>query len=163
VANDTVIEAANAAAGGLSSAANFIKPGNAVSGWIDKNIIQAGEESQSDVVKASKKKFREGVENADGVMGELGAVGGYIAENPLLAAAQAAGSFVGPGAAVKGAGMAAVLLAWAPRASSALAGPVVLLLALPWLAVMLPVPPMTWLSRRGQRRKRPRLLHAKPA
>jgi hypothetical protein len=72
VANDTVIEAANAAAGGLSSAANFIKPGNAVSGWIDKNIIQAGEESQSDVVKASKKKFREGVENADGVMGELG-------------------------------------------------------------------------------------------
>ena len=107
VANDTVIEAANAAAGGLSSAANFIKPGNAVSGWIDKNIIQAGEESQSDVVKASKKKFREGVANADGVMGELGAVGGYIVENPLLAAAQAAGSFVGPGAAVKGAGMAA--------------------------------------------------------
>ena len=107
VANDTVIEAANAAAGGLSSAANFIKPGNAVSGWIDKNIIQAGEESQSDVVKASKKKFREGVEKADGVMGELGAVGSYIAENPLLAAAQAAGSFVGPGAAVKGAGMAA--------------------------------------------------------
>lgn len=107
VANDTVIEAANAAAGGLSSAANFIKPGNAVSGWIDKNIIQAGEEAQSDVVKASKKKFREGVENADGAMGELGAVGSYIAENPLLAAAQAAGSFVGPGAAVKGAGMAA--------------------------------------------------------
>lgn len=107
VANDTVIEAANAAAGGLSSAANFIKPGNAVSGWIDKNIIQAGEEAQSDVVKASKKKFREGVANADGVMGELGAVGGYIVENPLLAAAQAAGSFVGPGAAVKGAGMAA--------------------------------------------------------
>ncbi|WP_155496348.1 PLxRFG domain-containing protein, partial [Comamonas testosteroni] len=107
VANDTVIEAANAAAGGLSSAANFIKPGNAVSGWIDKNIIQAGEESQSDVVKASKKKFREEVEKADGVMGELGAVGSYIAESPLLAAAQAAGSFVGPGAAVKGAGMAA--------------------------------------------------------
>lgn len=105
VANDTVIEAANAAAGGLSSAANFIKPGNAVSGWIDKNIIQAGEESQSDVVKASKKKFRDGVDNADGAMGELGAVGSYIAENPLLAAAQAAGSFVGPGAAVKGASM----------------------------------------------------------
>ena len=125
VANDTVIEAANAAAGGLSSAANFIKPGNAVSGWIDKNIIQAGEESQSDVVKASKKKFREGVANADGVMGEL--------------------------------------LAWAPRASSVLAGPVVLLLALPWRAVMLPVPLMSWLSRRGQRRKRQRLLHAKPA
>lgn len=107
VANDTVIEAANAAAGGVSAAANFIKPGNAVSGWIDKNIIQAGEESQSDGVKASKKKFRDEVASADGVAGELGAVGSYIAENPLLAAAQAAGSFVGPGAAVKGAGMVA--------------------------------------------------------
>ena len=105
-ANDTVIEVANAAAGGLSSAANFIKPGNAVSGWIDKNIVEAGEASQSDVVKASKQKFRDGVAQADGVMGELGAVGGYIADAPLLAAAQAVGSFVVPGAAIKGAGLA---------------------------------------------------------
>ena len=49
VANDTVIEMANAAAGGLSSAANFFRPGNAASGWIDKNIIQAGVQAQSDV------------------------------------------------------------------------------------------------------------------
>ena len=54
VLNDTAIEAANAAAGGVSAAANFVKPGNDVSGWIDKNIIQAGEAAQSDVVKASK-------------------------------------------------------------------------------------------------------------
>lgn len=107
VANDTVIEAANAAAGGVSAAANFIKPGNAVSGWIDKNIIEAGEASQSDVVKASKQKFRDDVSQADGMMGELGAVGGYLADAPLLAAAQAAGSFVVPGAAIKGAGLAA--------------------------------------------------------
>lgn len=107
VLNDTAIEAANAAAGGVSAAANFIKPGNDVSGWIDKNIIQAGEAAQSDVVKASKQQFRQEVQDADGVGGELAAVGKYVAQNPLLAAAQAAGSFVGPGLAVKGAGLAA--------------------------------------------------------
>lgn len=107
VLNDTAIEAANAAAGGVSAAANFIKPGNDVSGWIDKNIIQAGEAAQSDVVKASKQQFRQEVQDADGVGGELAAVGKYVAQNPLLAAAQAAGSFAGPGLAVKGAGLAA--------------------------------------------------------
>lgn len=106
VANDTVIEVANAAAGGVSAAANFVKPGNAVSGWIDKNIVKAGEDSQSDVTKAAKQKFRDEVENADGVMGELGAVGKYVVQNPLLSAAQAGGSFVGPGLAVKAAGFA---------------------------------------------------------
>ncbi|MFG0602493.1 LPD38 domain-containing protein [Delftia sp. WSY_4] len=107
VLNDTAIEAANAAAGGVSAAANFVKPGNDVSGWIDKNIIQAGEAAQSDVVKASKQQFRQEVQDADGVGGELAAVGKYVAQNPLLAAAQAAGSFVAPGLAVKGAGLAA--------------------------------------------------------
>ena len=102
--NDTVIEVANAAAGGISSAANFVKPGNAVSGWIDKNIIQAGEAKQSPVVQAEKQRFKQEVDGADGVMDELGAVGGYIVRNPVLAAAQAVGSFVGPGSAVKGAG-----------------------------------------------------------
>lgn len=107
VLNDTAIEAANAAAGGVSAAANFVKPGNDVSGWIDKNIIQAGEAAQSDVVKASKQQFRQEVQDADGVGGELAAVGKYVAQNPLLAAAQAAGSFAGPGLAVKGAGLTA--------------------------------------------------------
>ena len=107
VLNDTAIEAANAAAGGVSAAANFVKPGNDVSGWIDKNIIQAGEAAQSDVVKASKQQFRQEVQDADGVGGELAALGKYAAQNPLLAAAQAAGSFAGPGLAVKGAGLAA--------------------------------------------------------
>lgn len=102
IANDTVIEVANAAAGGVSSAANFIRPGNSVSGWIDKNIVQAGEASQSDAVKAEKKRFQQDVANADGVMGELGAVGRYVVNNPVLAGAQAVGSFVGPSVAVKG-------------------------------------------------------------
>lgn len=41
VANDTVIEATNAAAGGLSSAANFIKPGNAVPAFSSRSAITA--------------------------------------------------------------------------------------------------------------------------
>lgn len=102
IANDTVIEAANAAAGGVSAAAKFVRPGNSVSGWIDKNIVEAGEASQSDVVRAEKQRFRQGVADADGVMDELGAVGSYVINNPVLSAAQAAGSFVGPGMAVKG-------------------------------------------------------------
>lgn len=102
VANDTVIEAANAAAGGVSAAANFVRPGNAVSGWIDKNIFEAGEANQSDAVKAEKQRFRQDVANASGVVDEVGAVGRYVVNNPLQAAAQAVGSFAGPGAAVKG-------------------------------------------------------------
>jgi Inorganic Pyrophosphatase len=104
--NDTVIEFANAAAGGLSSAGNFVAPGNAASQWIDKNIVEAGEAKQSDMVKAEKQQFRDRVDKADGVMDELGAVGSYVMNNPVLSAAQAAGSFVTPGAAVKAVGTA---------------------------------------------------------
>lgn len=116
VANDTVIEVANAAAGGVASIGNFIKPGNAASGWIDKSIIKAGEDAQSDVVKASKQKFRQEVDSADGIAGELGAVGRYVAQNPLLSAAQAAGSFAGPGLAVKGVTGVKALEKFGPKA-----------------------------------------------
>ena len=101
VANDTVIEVANAAAGGVSSVANFIQPGNAVSKWIDKNIVESGEAKQSDAVKAEKQKFRTDLDDAKSVGDELAAVGKYVVNNPLLTVAQAAGSFVGPGGAVK--------------------------------------------------------------
>lgn len=104
VANDTVIEAANAAAGTVGAVGNFIDPGNAVSKAIDDNIIRPGEESQSDAVKADKAKFRADMEGAQGIGDEVAAVGRYVAGSPLQAAAQAAGSFAIPGAAVKGAG-----------------------------------------------------------
>ncbi|WP_270175209.1 PLxRFG domain-containing protein [Diaphorobacter sp. ED-3] len=91
----------------MSSAANFVKPGNAVSKWIDKNIIEAGEAKQSDVVKAEKQRLNSDLAAADGVGDEVAAVGRYIVNNPVLSAAQAAGSFVGPGLAVKGATTAA--------------------------------------------------------
>ena len=85
----------------------MIAPGNAASKWIDKNIIEAGEAKQSDVVKAEKQRLASDLASAEGVGDEVSAVGRYIVNNPVLAAAQAAGSFVGPGLAVKGATTAA--------------------------------------------------------
>lgn len=108
--NDNVIEFANAAAGGVSALANFVKPGNAVSGFIDENIIKSGEQKQSDVVQGAKRQLSEGLQNAQGIGEEVGAVGSYVLNNPLLAASQAAGSFALPGGAVKGAGSAAKAL-----------------------------------------------------
>jgi len=114
--NDTAIEVANAAAGGVSSAANFVKPGNAASKWIDKNFIEAGEAKQSDVVKAEKQRLSQGLADAEGIGDEVAAVGRYIVDNPALAAAQAVGSFVGPGLAVKGAQVGARALGAAGKA-----------------------------------------------
>lgn len=105
--NDTVIEGANAAAGTASATGNFVRPGNAASKWIDKNIIEVGEANQTDVVKAEKARYSQEMESAQSVGDEVGPTLGYVGRNPLLAAAQAAGSFAGPGLAVKGAGLAA--------------------------------------------------------
>ena len=95
VANDTVIEAANAAAGTAGSIANFVSPGNRFSQGVDE-FIREGEASQSDAVKADKARFRERMEGAQGFGDEVAAVGGYIADAPLQALAQAAGSIAVP-------------------------------------------------------------------
>lgn len=117
VANDTVIEAANAAAGGVQAVGDFIAPGNRVSQGI-KSFIEEGEASQSDAVKAGKAKFREEVEAADGFGGEAAAVARYVRDNPLQTAAQAAGSFAIPGFAVKGAQVTAGALGLGAKGAS---------------------------------------------
>lgn len=109
VANDTVIQGANAAAGAVGAAADFIAPGNRVSKFIDESIVRPGEEAQSDAAKWSRRQFQEEVQAADGIGGELMAVGRKVVRDPLLTAAEAAGSFVVPGLAVKGAGALAGL------------------------------------------------------
>lgn len=100
--NDTAIEFSNAVAGGAGSAAEFVAPGNSFSKGV-REFQEMGESRQSDAVKAEKARFSQEVEAADGISGELAAVGGYVLRNPLMSAAQAAGSFVGPGVAIKGA------------------------------------------------------------
>ena len=101
--NDNVIEIANAAAGGVKSISDMISPGNRVSQFIDENIIKAGEEAQSDQVKAEKRFLRQDLENAQGAGDEISAYLGYVARNPGLAISQVAGSFAIPGLASAGA------------------------------------------------------------
>ena len=116
--NDNVIEVANAAAGNASAVANFVRPGNAASQWIDKNFIEAGNAKQSDAVKAEKARYAQEMEQAQGFGDEVSSTLGYVARNPLLAAAQAAGSFAGPGLAVGGARAAAGALGMVGKAAT---------------------------------------------
>ncbi len=109
VLNDTVITIANSAANNIAAAANFVAPGNSFSEAVDK-FAKEGESKQSDIVKAGREKFYRELEAANTIGGEALAVGKYAAQNPLQAAAQAAGSVAGPGLAVKGATTAATLL-----------------------------------------------------
>jgi hypothetical protein len=101
VLNDTVISIANAAAGGAQAAADFVAPGNSFSKAVDK-FIKEGEKSQSDMVKAGREEFQRNLQAAQTAGEEVSAVAKYVAENPLQAAGQAAGSFAGPGLAIKG-------------------------------------------------------------
>jgi hypothetical protein len=109
VLNDTVISIANAAAGGVKSAADFFSPGTDFSKAIDE-FVKQGEASQSDIVKAGREKFQKELQGAQTAGEEISAVGRYVAQNPLQAAGQAVGSFAGPGLAVKGATKTAQLL-----------------------------------------------------
>lgn len=103
VANDTVISAANAAAGTVGAIGNFIAPGNRFSQGVDE-FIKQGEMSQSDAVQQDRARFRERMAGAQGVGDELSAVGRYIADSPLQMLAEAAGSIAVPGAAMRVAG-----------------------------------------------------------
>ena len=119
VLNDTVIGIANAAAGGAKSAADFVSPGNSFSKAVDE-FIKQGEESQSDIVKAAREKYAKDMENAKSVMDEVAITAKYIKDNPLQSAAVAAGSFAGPGLAIKGAAKAGQLLKASEKVSSRL-------------------------------------------
>jgi hypothetical protein len=108
VLNDTVITIANSAANNIAAAANFVAPGNSFSKAVDE-FAKEGESKQSDIVKAGRDKFYRELEAANTMGGEAFAVGKYALQNPLQAAAQAAGSVAGPGLTIKGATSAASL------------------------------------------------------
>ena len=119
VLNDTVISVANAAAGGVQAAANFVSPGNSFSKAVDA-FIKKGEESQSDMVRAGREEFQRELEAAKTGGEEVAAVAKYIAQNPLQAVGQAAGSFAGPGLAIKGASKAAQMMKMTEKAAGRL-------------------------------------------
>ena len=122
--NDTVIEAANIAAGGVGSIANFVAPGNRVSSFIDENIVKPGQESQSDRKKAINARLAQDIAGAQGVGDQVGAALRYAKDDPAGLLGMAAGSFAIPLGAIKGAGMLAKSLGVAEGAATkaALAG-----------------------------------------
>lgn len=98
-ANDTLIEGVNAAAGLVKSVSDFVSPDNPVSRGV-QSFIDYGAERQSDVVKQAKRELSEALDT-DEIGTQLSGVGRYIVQNPVLATAQALGSFAGPGAGIK--------------------------------------------------------------
>ena len=105
-AQDVVIEAANAAAGLVGSASEFVSPGNRLSRGIRENIIEPGEARQTVPTQLAKRNLARGLESS-----ELGpqarAVYEYVTENPMLAFGQAAGGFAPVGLPIRGAQAAA--------------------------------------------------------
>jgi hypothetical protein len=99
-ANDYAIELANAALGLPKAAIDLVSPGSELSASIGR--LQAeGEFKQSDVAKAAKAKLSQSMQSEDLTEQAKGAAQ-YVLQNPGLAASQALGSFVGPGAAITG-------------------------------------------------------------
>jgi hypothetical protein len=99
-ANDYAIEFANAVASLPKAALDIVKPGTEASAAIGR-FIEEGEKKQS--LEAAEAKFQLGRSmQSESLAEQAGGAFKYVRENPMLAASQAIGSFVGPGAAIKG-------------------------------------------------------------
>jgi hypothetical protein len=99
-ANDYAIEFGNAVTNLPKAALDFVSPGSRASAAIGE-FQKEGEARQTLSAQEAKYKLGQSMQSED--LGEQakGALT-YIKENPLLSASQAIGSFVGPGAAIKG-------------------------------------------------------------
>lgn len=100
--NDYAIEAANSAAGLVSSVGNMVSPGNRASQFIQDRFIKPGEARQSVPVQLAKRKLGRAL-NTDEIGPQVSGVVDYVTENPMLAASQAVGSFAPLGIGIKGA------------------------------------------------------------
>lgn len=118
-ANDYAIEFANAVATLPQAALDLASPGSKASAAIGQFIAE-GEAKQSDVAKAAKAKLAQSMQSED--LGEQAkGAAQYVLQNPALAASQALGSFVGPGAAIKGGKLAAGALNLSEKAAGRVA------------------------------------------
>ena len=118
-ANDYAIEFANAVASLPKAALDLAAPGSQASKSIEQ-FISEGEAKQSDVAKAAKAKLAQSMQSEDLTEQAKGAAQ-YVVQNPALAASQALGSFVGPGAAIKGGKMVAGALNLGEKAAGRVA------------------------------------------
>jgi hypothetical protein len=116
-AQDVVIEAANAAAGLVGSASEFVSPGNRLSRGIRENIIEPGEARQTVPTQLAKRNLSRGLETSE-FGPQARAVYDYVTENPLLALGQAAGGFAPVGLPIRGAQAAATGLGLGTRGAA---------------------------------------------
>lgn len=100
-AQDVVIEAANAAAGLVGSASEFVSPGNRFSRAIQENIVEPGEARQTVPTQLAKRNLARGLESSE-FGPQASAVYDYVTENPLLTLAQAGGGFAPIGLPIRG-------------------------------------------------------------
>jgi len=108
-AQDVVIEAANAAAGLVGSASEFVSPGNRFNRAIQENIIEPGVARQTVPTQLAKRNLARGLESSE-FGPQARAVYDYVTENPLLTLGQAAGSFGPIGIPIRGTQAAATAL-----------------------------------------------------
>ena len=108
-AQDVVIEAANAAAGLVGSASEFVSPGNRFNRAIQENIIEPGVARQTVPTQLAKRNLARGLESSE-FGPQARAVYDYVTENPMLTLSQAAGSFGPVGIPIRGTQAAATAL-----------------------------------------------------
>ena len=99
--NDFMINAANAAVGGVKAGVDFFAPGSSVSQGL-QGFIQSGEQKLSLQERLSQQRLSQGLESSE-FGPQAGAVFDRVREAPLQTVAQALGSFAVPGTAIKGA------------------------------------------------------------
>jgi len=116
-AQDVVIEAANAAAGLVGSASEFVSPGNRFSRGIRENIIEPGEARQTVPTQLAKRNLARGLESSE-FGPQARAVYDYVTENPLLTLAQAGGGFAPVGLPIRGVQAAATGLGLGTRGAA---------------------------------------------
>jgi hypothetical protein len=116
-AQDVVIEAANAAAGLVGSATEFVSPGNRFSRGIRENIIEPGEARQTVPTQLAKRNLARGLESSE-FGPQARAVYDYVTENPLLTLAQAGGGFAPVGLPIRGVQAAATGLGLGTRGAA---------------------------------------------
>jgi hypothetical protein len=114
---DLVIEAANAAAGLVGSATEFVSPGNRFSRGIRENFIEPGEARQTVPTQLAKRNLARGLESSE-FGPQARAVYDYVTENPLLTLAQAGGGFAPVGLPIRGVQAAATGLGLGTRGAA---------------------------------------------
>jgi hypothetical protein len=117
--NDTVIDTGNAVAGLVKAGSDLVSPGNALSRFIEEDIIKSGQDKQSDYKKALNQELAENLQSADGELNKAGVQLSHMATRDPLGTLGSIFGNIGPFA-LMGKGMQALKLAEGVRTAVAM-------------------------------------------